>query len=167
MVERRRRLLVGLTFIVYFAVLFYFLFISERIGLSFYERGYHYNLIPFKEIRRFYTHVDVLGAKAVFINIFGNVAAFIPFGIFLPMFFVRCRRLPLTVFYSFELSLLIETLQLVTKLGTFDVDDIMLNTLGGLIGYAVYAMYMAASEVDLYAEETKQEKLQVHREETF
>ena len=43
-----------------------------------------------------------------------------------------------TVFYSFELSLLVELIQLVTKVGSFDVDDIILNTIGGAIGYIVY-----------------------------
>jgi hypothetical protein len=42
------------------------------------------------------------------------------------------------VLYSFELSLVVELLQLVTKVGSFDVDDLMLNTLGGLFGFFVY-----------------------------
>ena len=37
--------------------------------------------------------------------------------------------------YSFELSLLVETIQLVTKVGSFDVDDLLMNTLGALLGY--------------------------------
>ena len=40
--------------------------------------------------------------------------------------------------YSFELSLLVELLQLVFKVGSFDVDDLFLNTIGGLLGYLVY-----------------------------
>lgn len=40
--------------------------------------------------------------------------------------------------YSFELSLLVETIQLVTKVGSFDVDDLLLNTIGGVCGYLVY-----------------------------
>ena len=41
----------------------------------------------------------------------------------------------MTVLYSFELSLLVELLQLVFKVGSFDVDDLLLNTIGGLLGY--------------------------------
>ena len=44
----------------------------------------------------------------------------------------------MTVLYSFELSLLVELLQLVFKVGSFDVDDLLLNTIGGLLGYLVY-----------------------------
>jgi len=39
------------------------------------------------------------------------------------------------VFFSFEFSLLVETIQLVSKVGSFDVDDLLLNTIGGAIGY--------------------------------
>ena len=46
----------------------------------------------------------------------------------------------MTVLYSFELSLLVELLQLVFKVGSFDVDDMLLNTFGGVIGYIVFAI---------------------------
>ena len=44
----------------------------------------------------------------------------------------------MTVLYSFELCMLLELLQLVFKVGSFDVDDLFLNTIGGLLGYLVY-----------------------------
>ena len=42
--------------------------------------------------------------------------------------------------YSFELSLLVEVLQLVTKVGSFDVDDLLLNTVGGILGFLIYKL---------------------------
>ena len=140
MPKRRRRLTAILLFAVYFAVLFYFLFFSERMGRTFSEREYHYNLIPFKEISRFLTYRESLGMRAVLLNIVGNVAAFVPFGIFLPVFSTRCRKIRMTVYYSFELSLLVELLQLVTRVGSFDVDDLILNTLGGMVGFLLYLL---------------------------
>ena len=125
-------------FVVYFAVLFYLLFFSEKMGRTYSERVYHYNLVPFLEIKRFIQYYEVLGIGAVLLNLAGNVAAFVPFGFFLPVFVERCRKFLNTVFYSFELSLLVELIQLVTKVGSFDVDDIILNTLGGAIGYIAY-----------------------------
>ncbi len=80
-------------------------------------RNYSYNLIPFKEIHRFIAHRDVLGAKAVWLNLAGNVAAFIPF------------------------RLCVEIIQLVAKVGSFDVDDLLLNTLGGLLGALLYKLF--------------------------
>jgi len=127
-------------FFLYFAVLFYFLFFSEKMGRTYSERAYHYNLVPFHEIQRFIQYYEVLGMKAVLLNLAGNVVAFVPFGFFLPVFAERCRRFLNTLLYSFELSLLVELIQLVTKVGSFDVDDIILNTLGGAIGYVLYKL---------------------------
>ena len=43
---------------------------------------YHYNLVLFKEIRRFWEYRDQVGFFAMFTNLFGNVIIFIPFGFF-------------------------------------------------------------------------------------
>ena len=140
MPEKKHRLVTGILFLVYFIVLFYFLFFSEEMGRTYSERAYHYNLVPFKEIGRFVKYWRVLGMKAVLLNIVGNVAAFVPFGIFLPMFSARSKKLWRTVYYSFELSLFVELLQLITRVGSFDVDDLLLNTLGGMVGFLVYQL---------------------------
>lgn len=134
----KHRIVVFTLFLVYFLVLFYFLFFSEKMGRTNAERAYHYNLIPFREIYRFLAYRQVLGWKAVALNIWGNILAFMPFGLFLPLYAKRCRRWWVTVLYSFELSLLAEILQLLLKVGSFDVDDLFLNTIGGLTGYLVY-----------------------------
>ena len=42
--------------------------------------------------------------------------------------------------YTFGLSLAIELIQLVSKVGSFDVDDLMLNTLGGVLGYLTFVL---------------------------
>lgn len=136
-ISRNRKFAV-LLFLLYFGILFYFLFFSEKLGRTFVEREYHYNLIPFLEIKRFIVHYDVLGFEAVLLNIVGNIVAFMPFGFFLPIFSNRCRYFFNTVFYTFELSLAVELIQLVTKVGSFDVDDIILNTIGGAFGFLVY-----------------------------
>ncbi len=131
-----------LLFLIYFVVLFYFLFFSEKLGRTFSERSYHYNLIPFLEIRRFIRYHKILGFEAVLLNIVGNIVAFSPFGFFLPIFSRRCRYFWNTVFYSFELSLLVELIQLVTKVGSFDVDDLLLNTIGGACGFFSYKIFI-------------------------
>ena len=40
-----------------------------------------------------------------------------------------------TTFVTFELSFVVEILQIVFRVGSFDVDDLILNTLGGMLGY--------------------------------
>lgn len=134
----RKRICAILLFLLYFVILFYFLFFSEKMGRTFIEREYHYNLIPLHEIKRFIKYYEVIGIEGVILNIAGNVAAFMPFGFFLPIFSVRCKRFLNTVFYSCELSLLVELIQLITKVGSFDVDDIILNTIGGAAGFWVF-----------------------------
>lgn len=140
--KKSNRVVSVLLFILYFIILFYFLFFSEEMGRTYSERVYHYNLIPFYEIKRFLTHYEVLGMEAVLLNIVGNVMAFFPFGMYLPWLSRRCQKFWYTAFYSFELSLIVELIQLITKVGSFDVDDIILNTLGGILGYLLYLFYM-------------------------
>lgn len=119
---------------VYIIFLTYFLFFAESTGRTFEGRSYHYNLELFKEIGRFIQYRHVLGVRAVALNLAGNVIAFVPFGFFLPILHFKCRSLLYTTFFSFELSLVVETVQLVSKVGSFDVDDLLLNTIGGALG---------------------------------
>lgn len=123
-------------FICYLLALTYFLFFAESYGRAIQDRDYAYNLVPFKEIKRFWNNRDILGDLVVFINLVGNVGAFVPFGAILPVISGETRGLLRIGFLTFEFSLIVETIQLVARVGTFDVDDIMLNTLGGILGYA-------------------------------
>ncbi len=124
-----------LVFILYLGVLFYLLFFSERYGRTDASEEYHYNLVLFKEIRRFYQYREILGMQSVLVNLVGNVVAFMPFGFFLPVIWPKSARFLFVAFGSFLFSLFVETVQLISKVGTFDVDDMFLNTLGGILGY--------------------------------
>ena len=63
---------------------------------------------------------------------------FIPLGFALPVLFERIKSFLQVLILSFSISLLAETLQLVLRVGCFDVDDLLLNTIGGCVGYLVY-----------------------------
>ncbi|MEH2951817.1 VanZ family protein [Candidatus Merdisoma sp. JLR.KK011] len=128
------RLLLG----IYLACLIYFMFFSESYGRTAVNRDYHYNLVLFREIRRFVQYRHVLGTTAVLINVAGNVAVFIPLGFALPVLFERIHSFGQVLILSFAISLLAETMQLVLRVGCFDVDDLFLNTVGGCIGYLGY-----------------------------
>ena len=71
-------------------------------------------------------------------NLFGNVAAFIPLGFFIPRLFRKMRRLLRTVLLAGCIILSVEVLQYYTSLGSCDIDDIMLNLLGVFIGYLIF-----------------------------
>ena len=132
-----------LLFAIYIIFLVYFLFFSEEYGRAAEaQRVYRYNLIPFVEIRRFWIYREQLGTFAVFSNIFGNVIGFLPFGFILPVIFRRMNSGFLICVSGFILSLTVEVIQLVTKVGCFDVDDMILNTLGGNFGVCVFLLYL-------------------------
>ena len=120
-------------------MLLYFLLFSEMYGRTGTRMEYAYNLELFKEIKRFWMHRDILGPYVVLGNLLGNVLIFIPFGFFLPMA-CKYRNVIITVVYTFMLSFSVEVIQLLTRIGSFDVDDILLNTIGGLLGYIIYAL---------------------------
>ena len=65
---------------------------------------------------------------------------FVPFGFILPIIHKDIRNFFFITFSGFALSLCVETIQLVTKLGCFDVDDLIMNTLGAALGYVFFAV---------------------------
>jgi glycopeptide antibiotics resistance protein len=71
-------------------------------------------------------------------NIFGNLVMLVPFGFFLALIFPRTRKLRTIVLYSFCLSFFIELLQWVWAIRVFDIDDIILNTIGGGLGFLLF-----------------------------
>ncbi len=71
MKKHRHRILGAVLFVLYLVLLTYFLFFAEEMGRSPDARAeYSYNLTLFKEIRRFILYRDILGWRAVFLNIF-------------------------------------------------------------------------------------------------
>ena len=89
------------------------------------------NFIPFKEILRY-----EFGARLFVKNIIGNVLLFVPYGFFTALY-VDIKKSRSAFFLVLLASVAIE----VTQLGigrVFDVDDIILNVLGGMIGFYIY-----------------------------
>ena len=73
-----------------------------------------------------------------FIRLFvGNIIWFVPFGFMLPMMLKKSKFITVTL-SGFLFSLLIEILQLVFRKGICEIDDLILNTAGTMIGYSVY-----------------------------
>ena len=88
------------------------------------------NLIPFKEMFRY-----ELGTKLFFKNVVGNVLIFVPFGFFVS-YFLNIMKPYIIVILTFLVSITIELTQY--KIGrVFDVDDIILNLIGGLLGFLI------------------------------
>lgn len=71
-------------------------------------------------------------------NVAGNIAWFLPLGFLLPWEIKRLRRLRNLALFAFLFSLAAETLQYVFAVGIFDIDDVILNTLGAVLGWVVF-----------------------------
>ncbi len=136
--KKRLRLLGKFLFVVYIIFLLYFLIFSDWYGRSGVMEEYHYNLVFFREIRRFWEYRELLGFWSV-VNLFGNVFIFVPLGFFEPMASYR-RSFLGTVFDGFLISMLVEVFQFISKVGRFDVDDLLLNTLGVILGYLIFLL---------------------------
>lgn len=128
-----------LFFVLYVCFLVYFLLFSDWYGREG-TATYTYNLTPFREIRRFLCNMDTIGYVGVFNNLIGNVVIFIPFGFFVAMSCYR-RRLWRSVMFGFLCSFLVELFQLATRVGSFDVDDMILNTFGAVVGYICFILW--------------------------
>ena len=89
------------------------------------------NFIPFKEIMRYN-----ITSRLFFKNVLGNMIMFLPFGFFVS-FYLKSEKITLPLFLILIASISIEIVQLLIG-RVFDVDDIILNILGGLLGYGIY-----------------------------
>ena len=137
--ERQVRILGSALFLVYMGGLIYFLFFAENYGRSAQGIGYRYNLVPLREIRRFLENEEILGRRAVFLNVAGNILGFVPFGAILPLLHRRYRNAGRMICVCLLFSVDVEIAQLLLRRGICDVDDVILNTAGGFAGYLLFA----------------------------
>lgn len=118
-------------FTLYIFAVFYFtgagtIFDLKRYGIRL--NAGEINLLPFSK------YIDI---AAYFLN----VLLFVPFGLFLPFIWPDINKLKYTTLSGFSFSLLIEISQLFNNRRT-DVDDLLMNTLGTLIGYLLFRVFI-------------------------
>lgn len=95
------------------------------------------NFELFKTIKLYIRHWDNKGLNS-FGNLIGNLVAFVPFGYFLPRILKPAQNIFCCVAAAFLFSSSIEVFQLLSAFGVFDVDDILLNCAGALLGYILF-----------------------------
>ena len=100
------------------------------------ELGTAINLRPLFTIRAFWQRGTLEGQL---VNLLGNVAVFVPLGLLMPWAFPALRRWWAVTLLCGGLSLAIEFTQLFLA-RSVDVDDLLLNTLGGLLGYLLFVL---------------------------
>ena len=100
------------------------------------ERRDHVNLKLF-EVFKIYKLTDL--------QVVGNFIMLLPMGIYLPLLYKKLRSFFPVLFACFGVSLLIEFLQLATRYRSADVDDLLLNTAGAIVGFAIYKLVMVST----------------------
>ncbi len=120
-----RRTILAVLFAVYLVVLI------DLTLIGFRQPGAGWNLMPLMTIRHYWT----VGGMAWIINVIGNLAAFGPLGVFLGTSGVRWSTALRALQIGAALSLAIESLQYASGQHVADIDDVLLNALGTLLGY--------------------------------
>ena len=95
------------------------------------------NFTPFATIYYYLTGQDTTGTWS---NLLGNIVLFIPFGLIIPILFPKIKQLTQIFLAAFLTSLFFEMLQLLIALGTFDIDDCILNSVGAMMGFLIYSI---------------------------
>ena len=146
---KRNKVVIRNLFIIYLIVLIYLLFFhsSYRQGLNTFnidmfskEHLQMCNFIPLKTIITYFSRLyeHTINTDIVIKNLLGNLLLFAPIGFFVPVLFDN----KINRFYKFLLLILIitifvEIIQFITFMGSSDIDDIILNTIGAIIIYMI------------------------------
>ena len=101
--------------------------------------SYGNNFIPFKELTRY-----PIGSSLFYRNVIGNILLFMPYGFF-ASYYLRLDKKKIALLLIFIVSISIEIVQLVIG-RCFDVDDILLNIIGGMLGYFLYRLLYLITE---------------------
>ena len=99
------------------------------------------NLVPLRTLRLF---ADLLDSshpeyvRAAIINLAGNIIMFVPLGFLLPRVFIRLNRFRKVLLTTALIITAVEIIQLLTLVGSCDIDDLILNVIGSALGYPLH-----------------------------
>lgn len=153
-IQGKLRTNLWILFIIYCVVMLWLLFVRTPfdIKVSYWTRiKMNIRPMPFHTISH-YMHLlndktnQLIWFDAI-INLFGNIANFIPLGIFLPYFWEKLQSLKWFLLCFSSIIIIIEVTQLFTLRGICDIDDLILNVFGGVIGYLAYRLSLLFSNI--------------------
>lgn len=149
-ISKKAKRFVGIATIAYALVLIYVLFFRS-IGAT-YPRTYSeylkvmHNFIPFRSVSVLLT-TPALSEQVIIrfaVNFLGNIVLFIPCGFLLPTCYKKAKSTRHFVVLSIMILFAIETIQILTMLGSFDIEDILLDMTGACVGFAGYRRRFSA-----------------------
>lgn len=130
--ESKKRLVVKITFFIYFLGVAYYTFFPMNISI--YDSGFNFNTTPFTETIKVLNNNRGIGLY----NVLGNIALLLPLGIFLPLLYKKANNIVIAGATIILSTVSIEVLQIFTSSRIGDIDDIIFNTIGGIIGFLIY-----------------------------
>lgn len=107
------------------------------LTIIFYDWHGASNLVPFASILQLIRDTPTVFA---FENIVGNLVLFVPLGVLLPILFEQLRRPTALLWRAAFISLLVEGTQFLTRARSVDIDDVILNATGAMIGLGIYCL---------------------------
>lgn len=132
-------------FICYILFLFKLLFLSRVSLLELFDSqrplDRSINLIPFNSIKEYIFSNSATIKRFAFSNVVGNIIIFIPLGTYLSLF-KKNKRVIINLIFIFLVSFFVEIIQGLLGIGASDIDDIILNCLGGLVGILGYKLLL-------------------------
>ena len=148
---KKQDALLKICFLLYCTALLWILFFRRGYGYVDFE-SYPYwhqladriNLIPLitilEQLRSIFWEGDFTRRVAIR-NLAANLLLFMPMGAFLPLLWDKFRQFAFSIKSGFGIILIVELIQLFTLQGSFDIDDIVLNGFGFLIGYLIFRFW--------------------------
>jgi len=145
--SNKTKLLVA-TLVLYIGVIFAFTIVPTHLSGFRNPHSYHINVIPlgysftcFLQDPNQHPHITTFCLR----NTLGNLALFVPLGILLPLVSNRFLKLKRVLLFALLLSLSVESIQFLLRFfgnpRAVDIDDVILNTLGACVGFALYKSF--------------------------
>lgn len=140
--EKKEKILIGIyiIFFMYLCLMFWEVFMGSYRSHS---QVRQYNLYPFATIREFIVHSSKYSFNVIFINLAANIITFMPLGFFITLILRKKIKLMNTASICVFIIICIEIVQFILNVGVLDIDDVILNTMGCVLGFGIYkAVYI-------------------------
>lgn len=135
-INKLREVFINLFFIYFLILINLTIFKYGYLTLDF-DIRFYINYIPFVETVKMFIN-EFSDIHIALYNVIGNILLFIPLGFCIPLFFNKKNKLGKIILYGFTASLTIEVLQIFTPYNTTDIDDIIFNTFGTILGFVIF-----------------------------
>lgn len=126
-------------FICYIVVMLQLLFRLNAIPEIDIYAARSVNLIPFYTIWNYLSKTVCVSTAIVLYNVLGNIVIFIPYGLYIQVL-RKDKRFHISLLQVAVTPFIVEAVQFAFNLGSADIDDVILNCLGGVIGILLYKL---------------------------